>query len=148
MAFTNGRLGLVHGLAHMIGGEFHIPHGRANAFMLCPVFAFWYASHSTRLASLADALGVEGSNEGAKTNNLLTYLDNLKQKVGIPLSIKDGDMDEDRFFSQVDALTASFMNQIAIVPAKVRTRADLPVEAAEVETLYRQAWEGKRPILD
>lgn len=147
MAFTNGRLGLIHGLAHMIGGEFHIPHGRANAFMLCPVFAFWFPTHRARLASLAEALGLEGRDEAAKTVNLLTFLDDLKQKVGIPLAIKNGDLTEDRFFDQVGPLTDSFMNQISAVPTEVRKRAGLPVEPGEVEALYRHAWNGTRADL-
>jgi alcohol dehydrogenase class IV len=147
MAFTNGRLGLVHGLAHMIGGEFGIPHGRANAFMLGPVFAFWFPTHRTRLAALATALGIDGSDEADKTNNLLAFLDALKQKVGIPLSIKNGDLTEDRFFGQVEPLITSFMNWISAVPAEARRSLGMPVEAKEVEILYRQAWNGTRADL-
>lgn len=40
MAFTNAFLGVNHALAHKLGGEFDIPHGRANAILLPHVIAY------------------------------------------------------------------------------------------------------------
>lgn len=40
MAFTNTSLGLVHSLAHKIGGEFSVTHGLANAILLPYVINF------------------------------------------------------------------------------------------------------------
>ena len=40
MAFTNAFLGLNHSIAHKIGGEYHVPHGRANAVLLPHVIKY------------------------------------------------------------------------------------------------------------
>jgi hypothetical protein len=90
-----------------MGAAFRIPHGRANAFLLCPVFAFLYPTHKARLCSLATSLGIAGEDDQTKATNLLAALDQLKQKVGIPLSIRDSGVDEDRFlFAPMPALSS------------------------------------------
>jgi alcohol dehydrogenase class IV len=50
MAFTNAFLGLNHSMAHKLGGEYHIPHGRANAVLLPYVIAY-NASKPTKFAA-------------------------------------------------------------------------------------------------
>lgn len=40
MAFNVSSLGLCHGMAHQLGAEYHIPHGRANAMLLPHVIEY------------------------------------------------------------------------------------------------------------
>ncbi|XPE64937.1 iron-containing alcohol dehydrogenase [Shigella flexneri] len=37
IAFANAFLGVCHSMAHKLGSQFHIPHGLANALLICNV---------------------------------------------------------------------------------------------------------------
>ena len=50
MAFTNAFLGVNHSLAHKIGAEFHLPHGRINAILL-PYVIRYNSSKPTKFVS-------------------------------------------------------------------------------------------------
>ena len=151
MAFSNGRLGLVHVTAHDIGASFGVPHGRANAFMLIPAFAYLYPSRKERFGKLATALGFTGSNAAARTTNLLEGLDKLKQRVGIPLAAKDSGLDSAAFLGHVDAMANSYMKNIgqniAKLPPEARGAIGLPASADEVAGLFTHAWHGTRAAL-
>ena len=50
--------GAVHALAYPLGGEFHVPHGVANALLLPHVLRFNLEVAADRYATVAEALGV------------------------------------------------------------------------------------------
>ena len=153
IAFSNGRLGIVHGLAHQIGATFGVPHGRANAFMLCQCFAFLYPTHKARLVSLANLLGVSGRDDRARVNNLLIDFDSLKKKVGIPLAMKQSGVDKKRLDEMLEPISADYMAQLARSPvvsrqsAEERRQAGVPTSVEEVKELFLHAWNGTRPEL-
>ncbi|MBE6984743.1 MAG: iron-containing alcohol dehydrogenase [Ruminococcaceae bacterium] len=57
LSFSNAGLGLVHGIAHQLGGYYNIPHGLANAIMLPRVLEFNRPYCMGRLADVAQAMG-------------------------------------------------------------------------------------------
>lgn len=63
MSFSNALLGIVHSLAHQVGGMFGVPHGRANAILLPNVIRFNSTLVGKKYATLASLVG-ENNAEG------------------------------------------------------------------------------------
>lgn len=60
-AFSNAGLGIVHAIAHQLGGFYHTPHGVANAILLPHCMEFNRPYCVERMANIATALGVDTS---------------------------------------------------------------------------------------
>ena len=56
-SFTSGGLAAVHGLAYVLGTEYHLPHGIANAAMLPHVMSFNIPGSPEKFALVAEAMG-------------------------------------------------------------------------------------------
>lgn len=82
MAFSNASLGIVHSLAHKIGGELHITHGLANAILLPYVIEFNYEQAREKYQYLERCLQVD---------NLADAIRELNTKLDIPANFKDID---------------------------------------------------------
>lgn len=61
MGYSNVGLGLVHGMAHPLGGFYSAPHGVANGILLAPVLAYNAEFTGDKLRDIAAAFGVEGA---------------------------------------------------------------------------------------
>ena len=83
IAFTKAGLGLVHGLAHSLGGEFHIPHGRLNAILLPAVITHNKAAHH-KYGALARRAGLPGVSDTVAVRNLKNALCNLRKTLNMP----------------------------------------------------------------
>ncbi len=121
IAFANAFLGVCHSMAHKIGAEFHIPHGLANALLITNVIRYNANDNPTkqtafsqydrpqarrRYAEVADHLRLSqmGDTTAQKIERLLTWLDELKISLDIPLSIQAAGVNESDFLAKVDAL--------------------------------------------
>ncbi len=126
MAFTNAFLGINHSLAHKLGGEYHIPHGRANAIIL-PHVVRYNASKPTKFAAfpkykkfIADEkyckisryLGLPADTIEEGVESLITAIKVLMKEVNIPTSIKECGIDEKTFNDNLEKLaTNAFEDQ-------------------------------------
>ena len=119
MSFTNAFLGLNHSIAHKLGGEFHIPHGRANAVILPYVIAYnaskpskfvsfpkyEYFIADEKYAKLAKMLGLKAKDNAEGVNSLINAIKELMAKLEMPKSLKECGVDEKEFLAKVDELS-------------------------------------------
>lgn len=103
MAFANAFLGVCHSMAHKLGSCFNIPHGIANALLISQVIRYNATDKPTKqavfpqyrfpnakaaYAEFATAMGFKGKTDDDKVNALISGVEELKKKLGIPSSIK------------------------------------------------------------
>lgn len=120
MAFANAFLGVCHSMAHKLGAFHHIPHGVANALLLDEVLRFnssevpkkmgtfpqYDHPHTLeRYAEVADHLGLGGTTNEEKLENLIKAIDDLKHKIGIKDTIKEYGIEEKVFLDTLDEMT-------------------------------------------
>lgn len=87
MAFTQAGLGLCHAMAHALGGQFHVPHGRLNAILLPSVVAYNANVAGKKYADLARATGMGGSADAVAVRNLRNNLIRLRRELKLPQTL-------------------------------------------------------------
>ncbi len=134
MAFTNAFLGVNHSIAHKLGGEFHIPHGKANAILLpyvikyngtaptkmvsFPKYEHYVAD--TRYAEIAKRLGLPASTPQEGVNSLVKAVQELNAKICEEKSLQEFGIDEAEFLAKVDVLAErAFEDQCTSVNPRV-----------------------------
>ena len=118
MAFTNAFLGINHSLAHKLGAEFHMAHGRINAILL-PYVIRYNSSKPTKFVSfpkyeyfiadekyynLAKKIGLKAETKEEGINSLIEKIKEMNKHMEIPSSFKEAGIDEQEFLSKVDML--------------------------------------------
>ncbi len=85
MAFNNASLGIVHAMAHQLGGFYDLPHGECNAVLLPHVQEFNLIARLEKFATLAHLMGedVEGLSDREAAEVCLAAIRTLSNDVGI-----------------------------------------------------------------
>lgn len=151
MAFTNAFLGLNHSMAHKLGGEYHIPHGRANALLLPYVIAY-NAQKPTKFASfpkykefvadkkyarIARYLGLPARTDEEGVASLIGAVRDLMRDLERPMSIKACGVDEALWKSRVEELSyRAFEDQCTTANPRY------PL-VSEIKELYNKAYYGE-----
>ncbi|MDF2594404.1 MAG: adhE [Clostridia bacterium] len=152
MAFTNAFLGINHSLAHKLGAQFHISHGRANAILLPHVIAYNGVTTPTKFTSfpkyekfiapekyaeIARNLGLKASTPEEGVKSLIKAVQDLMKELNVPSTIKETGIDEKTYLSVINDLSyKAFEDQCTTANPR------LP-KVVELEDLYRKAYFGK-----
>ena len=118
MAFANAFLGINHSLAHKLGSEFHIPHGRANAILL-PYVIEYNASMPTKFAAfpryksfvadkkyaeIAKMLGLKANTTEEGVKSLVEAIRNLMRELNMPMTIRECGIEEKIYMGAIEKL--------------------------------------------
>lgn len=124
--------GAVHALSYPLGGEFHIPHGVANAVLLSAVLEFNLPAAVARYADIAVALGCRrGGDDEETARRGLERLRELCAACGIPPRMRDLGIPE----NAIERMARSAMTVTRLLDRNVRE-----VKLPDAIEIYRRAF--------
>lgn len=120
MAFANSFLGINHSIAHKVGAEFHVPHGRANAILMPHVIRFngtfpskpatWpkynYYKADERYQTLARMLGLPADTVEEGVESYAKACAELGASVGIKMSFQEQGIKEADLLANLEKIAA------------------------------------------
>ena len=91
MAMSNARLGAIHGMAHPLGGHYHIPHGVVCGLLLPYTMAYNLPCTVAKYAEIAALLGenITGLSAQAAAERAVERVRELVTQIGVPLHLRE-----------------------------------------------------------
>ena len=111
MGFSNVGLGIVHSMAHPLGGRFDVPHGVANAMLLATVMEYNAESEAkSKYRLIAECFGVDTSKatDDKCVKLAVDAVKKLAKKLDIPTSLSEFGIK----LKDLDALSEDAYNDI------------------------------------
>ena len=126
LAFSNASLGLVHAMAHSLGGFKDLSHGECNALLLEYVVDFNFSSEPERYLKIAKTLGFNDLND---KYGLINGIVNLKIETGVNRTLKEIGVEE----KDIPELAQRAMQDPCIVTNPVMPKM------SDVEEIFKNA---------
>lgn len=129
LAFSNASLGLVHSMAHALGGLLDMAHGDCNAILLEHVVNFNFPYASDRYRQIGRIFGLDMSGTEGDRKKLTTALHEFAKRVGINQTLGELGLKK----SDIPALAEKAIHDPCLVtnPAQPSQR--------QIEEIYEQA---------
>ncbi len=145
IAFNSASLGLNHGMAHQLGAQFNVPHGRANAILLPYIIDYntepelsgdtTTSRCLTKYCNMARVLGIHTTSERITIKSFMSYLQDVMQEMQMPLKVSDiKEINKEDYFSKLDEMAeAALKDTCTATNPRVPTKED-------VIKLYKMIW--------
>lgn len=118
MAFANAFLGVCHAMAHKVGAQFHVPHGRANAILLPYVIRYngirprktstWpkynYYKADIKYQEIAKLLGLPAATPEEAVESYAQACEDLGKRVGIQMNFGAQNIDAQQWHDNIAKL--------------------------------------------
>jgi len=131
LAFSNASLGMVHAMAHALGGLMDLPHGECNALLLGWVVSFNFSSAPERYLHIAEAFGLrlEGLPRNEIEKRLVAALQAFRQSAGLAHSLRDFGVGK----QDIRILARHALNDPCLATNPIQPTVE------EIERIYEQA---------
>jgi len=132
LAFSNASLGLVHAMAHSLGGFSDFPHGDCNALLLEHVVAYNFDSAPERYVHIAEAFGLEvaGLPQAEQKGHLVEALRRFRIAAGMTGGLRELGMSK----TDLPKLAENALKDPCLVTNPVQPTAQ------DIERLYERAF--------
>ena len=133
IAFGNAQIGLVHAMAHTVGGLFQVPHGLANSVLLPHVMMYNLDECPDRYALVAMGMGIDtnGMSDMEAGEAAANAVWELTKSMGVPQQLRDAGVPEDGLEEA---------SEMCLYDGSVVYNPKPVFESEEVLEVYKKAW--------